>query len=70
MLTVYEDPPFVQACAFLAVATLELVWPHAVSSLLGYTKELAVRQVGAPHSNKQQGREALLSSVTAANKTS
>ena len=61
-----------QACAFLAVAMLELVWPHAVSSLLGYTKELAVRRVGPHLSNKQHGHGApkVVSIVAAANKAS
>ena len=72
MLTVHEGLPSVQAYAYLAAATLELVWPHAASALLGYIKELAVRQVGTHLSDMQQGREAtaLLSIVTAANKAS
>ena len=72
MLTAHADLAFAQAGAFLAVATLELVWPQFVNALLGYTKELAVRQVGAHLSDKQQGREALLlvSIVAAAKKAS
>ena len=69
MLTVHENLACVQAGAFLAVLTLELVWPQFVNALLGYTKELAVRQVGPHLSNKQQGRE-VVSMVAAANKAS
>ena len=74
LLTDHEDLAVVQACAFLAVAVLELVWPQFVNALLGYTKELAVRQVGAHLSDKQQGRGALqlvvVCTVAAAKKAS